>query len=120
GTARGERPSEPPATVAVRGRPTRSSPAPTKKPRTSRGFPFRVAALRPRRSAFVHRDVVAQVGANIDLPRPCDRLLLVLEHLLPLREPARGTRDGEQYREELRREAHRLVDEARVEVDVRV
>ena len=55
-----------------------------------------------------------------DLARTGDLLLAVAEHLVPLREPADGPADREEDGEEVGREAHRLVDEARVEVDVRV
>ncbi|MBG9885581.1 hypothetical protein ABE10_03050, partial [Bacillus toyonensis] len=47
------------------------------------------------------------------------RLGVVLE-LTPLRQPAGEAADREQDREHARGEAHRLVDDARVEVDVRV
>src|SRR5215204_1038366 len=58
--------------------------------------------------------------AVVDLPRARDRLLVVLNELEPLRDPARGARDGEDHREHLGRHAERLVDQARVVVDVRV
>ena len=41
-------------------------------------------------------------------------------HLAPVREPAGQAADREQHGEHARREAHRLVDDAGVEVDVRV
>src|SRR3989304_6911863 len=47
---------------------------------------------------------------NVDLPRPRDLLLWVLDHLPPLRQPAHRTGDGEQHREHLHREAHRPID----------
>ena len=43
-----------------------------------------------------------------------------VEQLLEVREPARRARNREQHGEHLDGEAHRLVDQARVEVDVRV
>src|SRR5688572_11988588 len=64
-------------------------------------------------------DVVADAGAGVQLPGPGD-LLVLLEQLHPVREPTGRARDGEQHGEHLDREPHRLVDEARVEVDVRV
>ena len=70
--------------------------------------------------AAVQRDVLALAGAEVDLARPRDLLVLVLDHLLPLREPAGHARDREQDAEHLPREPHGLVDEARVEVHVRV
>src|SRR5690348_10151359 len=59
-------------------------------------------------------------GPDVDLPRPCDLLLVVVEHFLPLGEPPRGARNGEQHGEEVRREGHRSIDQARIEVDVRI
>ena len=58
--------------------------------------------------------------ADIDLPRPGDLLLRVDRALLPLRQPAGHAADREQHREHRHREAHGLVDDARVEVHVRV
>src|SRR3989304_7095588 len=52
---------------------------------------------------------------NVDLPRPRDLLLRVLDHLPPLRQPPRRAGDGEQHREHLHREAHPLIDYSRVE-----
>src|SRR5262245_55060885 len=87
--------------------------------------PWKAAAGRRSRTrvlgALRHHGVVALAGAEIDLTRTRDLLLFrVLDHLLPLREPARGARDLEEHREHVDGEAHRLVDDARVEVDVRV
>ena len=75
------------------------------------------AALRLPR---VDCHVVAQWRADVGLAGPRDLLVLVAEQLDPVRQPTRGAGDREQHREHLDREAHRLVDEARVEVDVRV
>jgi ATP-dependent Clp protease ATP-binding subunit ClpA len=44
--------------------------------------------------------------------------LVLVEQLHPVGQPARGAGDGEEHREHLEGEAHGLVDEARVEVDV--
>src|SRR3954463_9527649 len=68
----------------------------------------------------IEGQVVAARRAEVDLPRAGDLLVLVEQHLLPLREPARGARDGEQDREHVDREPHGLVDQARVEIDVRI
>ena len=57
---------------------------------------------------------------DVDLPRPRDLLLGVEQHLFPLRHPADRARDGEQHREHVHREAHRLIDQPGVEVDVRI
>src|SRR5690242_10449811 len=66
--------------------------------------------------AFVRPLVVP----NVNLPRTRDLLLLVLQHLFPLREPSRGPRDREQDRKEVGGKLHRPVDEPGVEVHVRV
>src|SRR5215210_4942205 len=73
-----------------------------------------------RRLPLVDRGVLPLPLAVVDLTRPGDRLLVVVDELEPLSDPARGTRDGEDDREHLRRHADRLVDQARVVVDVRV
>ena len=65
-------------------------------------------------------DVVARALARVDLARAGDLLLLVLDHLEPLGDPAARARDREQDGEHADRHAQRLVDQARVEVDVRV
>src|SRR5437763_4268508 len=64
--------------------------------------------------------ILALALTRVDLPRPRDLLLLVVHHLEPLGHPARGARDREHHREHLGGEAEGLVDEAGVEVDVRV
>src|SRR5437763_16967466 len=45
-------------------------------------------------AAFANRDILALPLAGVDLARPRDLLLLVVDHLEPLRHPARGARDG--------------------------
>src|SRR5690625_104435 len=70
--------------------------------------------------ALLAWDEVALVVAGVDLLRASDLLLLVIDQLEPLCEPAGRTRNSEQHGEHLRRELQRLVDEAGVEVDVRV
>lgn len=47
-------------------------------------------------------------------------VILVVEQLLPVRQPAHAARDRKQHGEEVGGEAHGLVDEPRVEVDVGV
>ena len=44
----------------------------------------------------------------------------ILDHLVPLRDPADGARDREEHGEHRRREAQRLQRDARIEVDVRI
>jgi len=42
---------------------------------------------------------------------PGDLLFGIEQHLLPLRDPAGGPRDGEEHREHVDREAHRLINQ---------
>src|SRR5690606_14097722 len=82
--------------------------------------------LAPARTARAGRDgrllrgVVAGRVPGIDLARAADPELRILLLLQPVRDPAGGARDGEHHREHLGRDAQRLVDDAGVEVDVRV
>src|SRR5688572_10183634 len=69
---------------------------------------------------FVERDVVTSLGPLVKLLRARDLRVGVEQHLYPLRDPAHRAGDREQHREHLDREAHRLVDEVRVEVYVRI
>src|SRR6266581_4839790 len=63
---------------------------------------------------------MAQCGAVVELAWPRDLLSRVEYALYPLGEPAWGPADREQHGEHLYRESHGLVDDARVEVHVRV
>ena len=72
--------------------------------------------LRP----LLHRDVGRQDRAGVDLAGPADLRGRVLDHLFPVRDPAGQAADGEHDREHVRGDAHRPVDDAAVEVDVRV
>src|SRR3970040_452841 len=65
-------------------------------------------------------DVVARPLARVDLSRPRDLLLRVAYHLAPLRDPSRCPRYREQHREHVDLEPQRLINDPRVEVDVRV
>src|SRR6201987_3638973 len=69
---------------------------------------------------LLDRDVVALRRAGVDLARPGNLGRRVVQHLLVVRQPAGEAADGEQHGEHVRREAHRAVDQARVEVDVRI
>src|SRR5436190_621981 len=71
-------------------------------------------------SAIFTASVRAAALARVDRPRGRVLLLGVLDHLVPLREPAGRAADREEHGEVGRVEAHRLVDEPGVEVDVRV
>src|SRR5262245_30201977 len=74
----------------------------------------------PLSSAFVSSDVVARRRPRVDLSGPRDFLLRIEQHFFPLCDPASRARDGEEHREHLDREAHRLIDQPRIEVDVRI
>src|SRR5439155_5866632 len=78
-------------------------------------IPSRVAL-----STLFSRDVVPLSGSDINLPRPRDLLLGVEEHFLPLRNPAGRPGNGEKDWKHLHRESHGLINQARVEVDVRI
>src|SRR5688500_19393046 len=71
-------------------------------------------------SALPDGDVVARALARVDLPRPGDLLLLVLDPLQPLRDPAARARDREQDGEHAAGHAERPVAQPGAEVDVRV
>src|ERR1019366_499217 len=60
----------------------------------------------------------AMYHSGVELPRTRDLLLRVLDHFVPLRQPASGPRNGEQHGKHLRLEAHGLVNDPRVEVNV--
>ena len=62
--------------------------------------------------ALLERHVGALGIARIELPRPSDLLVRILDHLVPLRDPADRARDREQRGEHAGREAHRLEDDA--------
>ena len=64
--------------------------------------------------------VVARSFAHVDLPRPRDLLLGIQEHFLPLGDPSDRPGNSEQHGEHIWREAHGLIDQARVEIHVRV
>src|ERR1700686_3923484 len=69
-------------------------------------------------SPLFHRHKLANIMPNPHLPRPSDLLLRVSYHLLPLREPANGARNREQYGEHFRLEAHRLGNDAGKEIHI--
>src|SRR4051794_27744028 len=69
---------------------------------------------------LLDREVVQIALARVDLARTDDLLLGVPDHLLPLGDPAAGAPDREHHREHRDGEAQGLVDESRVEIDVRV
>src|SRR5690606_22223008 len=71
-------------------------------------------------SAILDIHVIAPRRAGIELARAGDAQVRMLEHLLPLRDPADGAGQREDRREHRGREADRLEDDARVEIDVRI
>ena len=72
------------------------------------------------KSARLDRDVRPLACAGIELARPADALYRVLDHLLPLRDPAGSAGDSKQRGEHLGREAERLERDPRIEVDIRI
>src|SRR5687767_5762914 len=66
------------------------------------------------------RRIFAARVSDVDLARTRDLLIGIAEHFLPLRQPAGHARNREQHREDAGREAHGLIDQTGVEVDVRV
>src|SRR6266568_9346725 len=63
---------------------------------------------------------VAARGAGEELPRPADFLVRVGDHLVPLSDPADGPCQNEDRGEQAHRDSDRALDDARVEVDVRI
>ena len=66
------------------------------------------------------RLVVALRRAGVELARAADAHRRIGNHLLPVRHPAHGARDREHHGEHRARNAERAVDDARVEIHVRV
>src|SRR5580704_8601900 len=58
--------------------------------------------------------------AGIELARPAEFLVRVLDHFLPLRDPADGAGEREQHREHGGRKTHGAQRDAGIEVDVRI
>src|SRR5262249_5851408 len=75
----------------------------------------RWALLAPR-----DRQIIPARGSGIELTRSPDLLVGILDHFLPLRDPADRARDREQDSKHRSREPHRLEGDAGIEVDVRV
>src|SRR3984893_8828236 len=69
---------------------------------------------------LIHDYVGPSVVAHVDLAGACDLLFGIKQHLFPLRDPSAGTGNSEQHREHGDRESHRLVDQARIEIDIGV
>src|SRR5690606_19598171 len=77
-------------------------------------------ACAPRSSALGDRLDVAADRAGEQLARTPDLLVRVGDHLAPLRDPADRARQREDAGEHADRNAERLLDDARIEVDVRI
>src|SRR5271166_4220033 len=71
-------------------------------------------------TTVVEGNVAAQIVAEVDLARARDLLLRVEQHFFPLRDPSRRARNRKEHGKHRHGKTHRLVDEARVKVDVRV
>src|SRR5262245_34402122 len=69
-------------------------------------------------AAFFHRHERTLRRANVELPRPTDLLLGVLDHFLPLSNPADRACNREQHGEHGEREAHRPQGYPGIEIDV--
>src|SRR5262245_11584463 len=69
-------------------------------------------------AAFFHWHERTLRCADVELPRPTDLLLGVLDHFLPLGNPADGACDRKQHGEHGEREAHRPQGDPGIEIDV--
>src|ERR1700751_4140374 len=70
--------------------------------------------------ALADVDVIAAPRAGVQLPWPANAHVGIGDHLLPVRHPADGARDREHHREHRAWNADGAVDDARIEIDVRV
>src|SRR5271167_3170475 len=69
-------------------------------------------------SALRDRLDFAARGPGVELPRPADLLLRIGDHFIPLRDPANGSRQREERREQAHRDADRALHDAGVEIDI--
>src|SRR5882762_421976 len=84
-------------------------------PRSNRNVAMSLANL-----ALFQRQVISPRGAGIELARTADSHMRVGDHFLPMGNPTGGARDGEHDREHGTRNSESAVDDARIEIDVRV
>src|SRR5208282_1831824 len=70
--------------------------------------------------ALRNRHEIAPPRTDIELARARNFLVGIADHLVPLRDPADGARHREHRGEHASRNADRLVDDARVKIDVRI
>src|SRR5213082_899149 len=96
-------------------------PCPSKSgSRTYSAYPRARLAAADRLLPLLDRHVFALARPRVDLARAGDLLLGVVDHLEPLGHPARGARDREHHGEHVGGDVQGLIDQAGVEVDVRV
>src|SRR5690606_16784510 len=69
---------------------------------------------------IVEFNVVAMHGAGVELARAADAAVRVRDHFAPVGHPAYRSRNREHHREHRHRNAERAINDAGVEVDVRV
>src|SRR5713101_5135649 len=90
------------------------TPAPAEEATRAAIWPAFMSARSERGSTLLDRHERPFGRPYVDLPGPGDLLLGVEKHLLPLGDPARSARDGEEHREGRRWHPDRLVDQAGV------
>src|SRR6266702_2356745 len=81
---------------------------------------LRVCESRRAGSALVDRHELPPGGAGVELARPADLVFGVADHLLPLGDPAHGTRQREDAGEHRHRDAEGALHDPGIEVHVRV
>ena len=69
---------------------------------------------------MIHRGVIPEGGTHINLSGPCNAGVGVLDHFLPMSDPAGKPAKGKEDREHVRWETHRPVEDTGVEIDIRV
>src|SRR5262245_3044877 len=79
-------------------------------------YPARLLRVTP----LFHGSINSSLGPQINLPWPGNFLLGIRQHFLPLSDPPGSTRDGKKHGKHLHRKSHRLVDNAGIEIDIRV
>src|SRR5260370_2503541 len=68
--------------------------------------------------ALIYDHVGAVLVTDVDLARARDFLFGIEQHLFPLSDPSAGTRNGEEHGEHGDGEAHGLIDQAGIEIDI--
>src|ERR1700722_5485640 len=74
----------------------------------------------PSRHALFHRLVIPRRGPGIELARTADSHVRVGDHFLPMGNPAGGARNCKHDREHGTWNPEGAVDDARIEIDVRI